>query len=500
MKAVVVASLFAVSALGAPLGTPRRPVIAIVPAVAADQSLRKLGALIGARASALIDSAATSVELDSQRARDGKKAGAELVITSKLEALPKKRALRLSGTVSEAGRSKPFMIDLPSAWPEALQAGSDALAKLTGAKQNAATQPASKSAEALMAAAECYEGVNRQTLAVEAPILLDTLELGAAMESCRSAIELDPSLSFARATLALAEVMMGDDAAATKSLALLADDSSEAATLAQFWLITRYQSNQAGIASLQQSLAVHRTRLRTRVVLAETFSTLGEHAKAASAWSEIAAMVPAAPWALGPLSAALSRLGKRDEALASARKGVELGPQSREAQTHLANRLIEASRLDEAIALLKPLTDSKHAGAQELLLLGWVYWLKSDAQRAATFFQASLDRATSAAQWRTRGKAFYNLALVEAYQGRSDSAKVALKASLQTGYRVARLDSTLQTISHEVDRSRGQAFDGGHRPSLMPRESSLFALDEFGELEPLAIKAPPPEGLVLSRF
>lgn len=472
----------------------------MLPVSAPDQSLRKLGALIEARASALIDSAGKSVEIDSRRVQDGQKTGADLTITSKLEALPKKKALRLSGTVTEGRRSRPFSFELPASWPEALQAGSDALAKLTGAKRNAAIQPVSKSASALAAAAECHEVINRQALAVETPVLLESLEVETAIESCRTALELDPSLSFARATLALAEVMNGDDEAATKSLALLSDDSSETAALAHVWLLMRYQSNEAGIAALQKSLRAHQTRLLTRTVLAETFTALGDHAQALSTWGDIAAMVPSAVWALSHLSAAQLRQGRRDEALATARKAVEFAPQNRDAQVRLANSFIEANKLDDAIAILKPLTDSKAARGEHLLLLGWVYWLKSDTQRAATLFQASLDRASAAAEWRTRGRAFYNLALVEASQGRFDSAKVALKASLQTGYRVAMVDRSLQSIAHEVDRSRGQAFDGGYRPSLMPRESSLFALDEFGELDPFATKAPPPKGLVLSRF
>jgi hypothetical protein len=38
------------------------------------------------------------------------------------------------------------------------------------------------------------------------------------------------------------------------------------------------------------------------------------------------------------------------------------------------------------------------------------------------------------------------------------------------------------------------------RPSLIPREASLFPVDQYGELDPRAPKPAPPNGLVLFRF
>jgi hypothetical protein len=77
---------------------------------------------------------------------------------------------------------------------------------------------------------------------------------------------------------------------------------------------------------------------------------------------------------------------------------------------------------------------------------------------------------------------------------------VALRAALQTGYRPRTADASLATVLREL-QGREPAFDaGGQRASLVPRESSLFPLDAFGEPDPEAPKPPPPEGLILFRF
>lgn len=522
MRFAVIVVLVSLSALGAPQ-KPRKPAVALMPTSSRLPELQKLGLLIDARASELLELAAKTNELhlrqvlamadsesiDPSTLSDPKIAslarinlGADRVVTSTLEA--KGSGLLLTGAVIDATRSTPFSVELPTTWPEAVVAGSEAIAKAVngGAPKRASTQPESKSQEALVALADCYATVVRQPMAIETPAVLEPAELDAAIGSCRKSLELDPTLRFAQATLALAQAINGDDSGAAKSLGALADadDVVEQYSLARFWLLTRYQSNDAGLAFLRSIVARHPTELIARAAVAETLASLNENAKAIDAWNEVLSVVPSSPIALGRLSRAQARAGKRDESLVSAKKALELAPQSHEARLQLASRYIDLAKPDDAITTLKPLTDLKSPRGEHLLRLGWAYWIKGDRERAATYFQQALDRATGVSEWRTRGRAFYNLALVEAKRGQTDAAKVALKASFQTGFRMRTLDESLVTVSRDVERSGAQAFDGGNRPSLMPRESSLFPLDLFGEIQPLATKPPPPEGLVLFRF
>jgi tetratricopeptide (TPR) repeat protein len=523
MRFTFVALFVSLTALAAPKVAPK-PVVALLPAASSSIDLKKLGLLIEARASELIESSGKTSELhlrqvlamadaenlDPAAMNDAKTAalaraalGADVVVTMTLET--KGKALLLSGVVLEAqGKSTPFSKELSAAWPDALVVGSEVVAgAVLGAPvRRTSTQPESKSAEALLALADCYAVIVRQPMAIETPAVLEPGEIDAAVTSCRKAVEADPTLHFAQATLALALAVDGDDVGATKALASLADadDTLEPYSLARFWLLTRYQSNEAGLAYLRSIVAKHPSEVIARAALAQTLALLNDNVKAVDAWNEVLAMAPNSPVALGQLSRAQFRAGKRAQSLVTAKKAFELAPLSRDARLQLASRYIDVSKPDEAIALLQPLTDSKDARGEPLLRLGWAYWLKGDPERAAGLYQAALDTATAASEWRTRGRAFYNLALVEAKRGHTDAAKVALKASLQTGFRMRQLDASLVSVSREVERTGAQSFDGGNRVALVPRESSLFPLDLFGDVEPSAKKPPPPEGLVLFRF
>ena len=518
MRFLLVAVLVSLPATAAPL---RKPVVALLPATSSDSVVRKVGLLLGARASELLEAAGKTSELHVRQVLAMAEAegldpstfsapkvaalarinlGADRVVTTNLEWKDKKYLL--TGAVVEATKSTPFKVELPGTQSAALLLGSEAIANavLGAAPKRVLTQPESKDDEALVELADCYSTIIRQPMAIETPAVLEPGEIEAAITSCRKALEIDPDLHFAQATLALAQAINGDDVGATKSLGGLAeaDDVVEPYTLARFWLLTRYQSNEAGLAFLRSIVAKHPTELIARASLAETLSLLSNQALTVDAWNEVLTLVPSSPIVMGRLSRALFRSGKRDESLALAKRALEAAPLSREARLQLASRYIDLGKPDEAIATLKPLTDSKSARGEEVLRLGWAHWLKGESETAAGLFQTALDRATSASEWRTRGRAFYNLALVEAKRGHTDAAKVALKASLQTGFRMKNLDASLETVSREVERS--QSFDAGNRVALTPRESSLFPLDLFGQLQPLAKKPPPPEGLVLFRF
>ncbi len=526
---VLVAPLVATAA-GHRATPAHKPVVALFPPGSSMPELRKLGLLMNARAAELLERAgktnqlharqvlamADAENIDPAALNDPKVAsvgrlvlGADRVVTGSLE--KNLGGLVLSGAVLDAqGQRTPFTAPLPASWPEALVAGSEAMVKAVNgsvpppSKKSPVTQPESASAEALAALADCSETVLRQPMGIEAPAVLDPEELQAAIAACQKAVELDPKLEFARASLALAQAIGGDDAAATKSLAALgeADEYNEQYTLARFWLLTRYQSNEAGVAYLKAVVARHPTELIERAALGETLVSLKEGAKAVDVLNELKTLNPNSSVVWGQLSRALARAGKREESLAAAKKALELAPVSREARLQLASRLIDAAKVDDAIEVLKPATDLPDARGELVLRLGWAYWLKGNVDRAAALFQQALDKATAPQEWRTRGRAFYNLALVEMKRGHRDAAKVALRASVQTGFRLKNVDKSLEVASREIERST-VTFDGGaaeDAPSLMPRESSLFPVNAFGEIQPSSKKPAPPQGLVLYRF
>lgn len=516
------------STLAAAAPPQRRPVIALLPATSTAAELQPLGLLVEARASELLEqsgryselhlkqvlSMAEQESLSAEAMADLKKSdaarlalGADRVVSVSLE--PKDKGLLLTGAIGDGKKVTPFTATLPAAWPQALKDGSDAIAramlKLDGAAlPRGAAEPESRSQEALQALGACAAVVLKQPLGIENPAVLEGHELEGAIAQCAKAVAADPALHYAVAMLALARAIDGDDAAATRDLAGLSekDGATEAFTLARFWLLTRYQSNEAGVAFLESVAKAHPGELIAREYLAETLGLVGEVPRALAAWDAYLALAPSSPFAHGQRSRALARLGRYDEAIAAAKKAVELDPAGRDARLQLASRYVDAAKHDLAIAALTPLVAQPDARGEHALRLGWAYWLKGDVDAAAKYFKQALDLATRPAEWRTRGRAFYDLALVEAKRGDKDASRVALRAALQTGYKVKQVDPLLLELARDVERAQpgAQGADSGARRTLLPRESSLFPVDPYGELDPKAKKPPPPEGLILFRF
>jgi tetratricopeptide (TPR) repeat protein len=516
LSAVLVTLVLASSLLGsspAHAGAPRKPVIALLPAAADDAQLAPLGVLIGARASELLEASGKYTELhakqvaamadqegfatmslsDPQVAAQARAVlGADRVITVVLEKTD--TGMNLLGAIYDGKKEAPFTARLPADWPTALTAGSDAVARAVLAMDKGAlpakatTQPMSKSDAALQALGRCYVPVIRQSLGVEAPALLPGEALDTAATDCAAALSADKSLRYAQATLALAQAIVGDDAEASATLAQLGteQDVFEPYTLARFWLLTRYQSNEAGVGFLRETIKKHPGELVLRSYLGDTLGAMGLNEDALAVWNEFLALAPASAFAQGRVSRSLARLGKHDEAIAAAKKAVELAPKGRDAQLQLASRYVDAGKLDEAIATLKPLCEGQDVRAEHVLRLGWATWLKGDAEGAAKLFQAAFDAARAPAEWRTRGRAAYNLALAEAKRGRTDAAKAAYKASVDTGFKVKDVDASLGAIAKGVTAPANAAAH---------KESSLFPTDASGEVDPKAAKPAAPKDL-----
>jgi tetratricopeptide (TPR) repeat protein len=507
---------------------PAKPVVALLPPDAPDDDLAGFGMMLEARAAELIEQSDKFSELhikqvlamaeaeglaantlaepaNAQAARTF--LGADRVVTVKLDADAK--GMTLTGSIVDAKKTTPFTAKLPVTWPEALVQGSEAVAKAVLATEKAtlpkkpSAQPESKSPEALRSLAQCYAIVIRQPLGIDNPAVLNGEELDAASAACEKALAQDPSLKFATAVLALSRAIIGDAAGATKALNGLSvtDDMVEPYTLARFWMVTRFQSNEDGLASLRDVLKRHPGELIARNYLADTQGVLNDHAGAQTTWTEYLAQVPASPFGHGRLSKALARQNKHDEAIAAAKKALELAPTSKVARLELGSRYIDANKLDDAIATLGALTDAK---GEALLRLGWAHWLKGSVDAAAPLFQKALETATAPSEWRTRGRAHYNLALVEAKRGKADAAKAALKASMLTGYKVRAVDPLLEKIAKDVERAEMQKAappDAGAVAKLtLPRESSLVPFDPMGNADLTKKKDAPPQGFVIYKF
>ncbi|MEW6432293.1 MAG: tetratricopeptide repeat protein [Myxococcota bacterium] len=481
---------------------PRQPVVAVLPVRTASPELARLGLLVEARANALLlgskkatvldmkqvlamagqegfDPATLSDEANADRARV--LLGADVVVA--VELLGDAKGFTVQGTVRDGKQPVPFAVATGAAWSVALVKGSDAVARAAlGAEASALpadakAQPASKSDAALESLGACWETALKQPLGIDAPVGLSQHQLDAAVAACRAALKADPGLRFAEATLALMLAIGREDAEAEKLLGAK-DATDEAAlvpwALARFWLATRNQSNDAAEKFLASVLAKAPGALMFRSFRAGTLSAMNEHARAAAAWNEYLALSPASAFAHGRLSRSLARQGQYDQALAAAKKGLALTPDSREARLVLAARQQDAGKLNDARKTLEPLVSGANPPAEPLLQLGHAYLAANDLKAAAPLFQAAADRATGPRAGRTRGRALLGLALVEAKRGRADAAKAAFAKSLETGYRSPVLEPELAALVKDVDAKSGDAAvtAGGLYVSVAPLEAA----------------------------
>lgn len=477
------------------LAAPRQNVVAVLP-VHTSPELARLGLLVEARANALLLSSDKVTVLDMKQvlAMAGQEGfepasladeatadkarallGADVVVTVELS------GDALHGTVRDGKKPVPFDAKLPAGWSGGLTGASDAIARaVLGADAlpaDARAQPESKSDAALKSLGACWETALRQPLGIDAPVGLSQKELDAAVSACRAALKADPGLRFAGATLALMLAIGREDAEAEKLLG--AKDATDDAALvpwalARFWLATRHQSNDAAAKFLAAVLEKHPGALMLRSFEAGTLSAMNEHARAAATWNEYLALSPASAFANGRLSRSLARQGQHDKALAAAKKGLSLAPDSREARLVLAARQQDAGKLNDARKTLEPLVSGANPPAEPLLQLGLAYLAANDLKSAAPLFQSAADRAQGPRAGRTKGRALLNLALVEAKRNRADAAKAAYAKSVETGYVSPVLEPELAALVKGVDAKPGEAAvtPGGLYVALTPLEAA----------------------------
>jgi len=524
MKTAAIAVLLSLSALAA----ERKPVLAIFPPSAADPAGKELALLIQARATAVLATtdrysdihlkqilAMASREgldieaLDPKSSeRAAKLLGAERIGWGQLER--NEKGFKLKAVVTNLGKLTRVEVQLGADLAVAVEAASTTLAhamlRLDGVTGFKTPPPVStKSDPAMQAFSHCYATVVRQPMGIENPAVLDGPELEVAITQCKEALTADPKFAPASAALGLAYAILGNDEEAVKALAPLkgADLDQPLYWIARFWEVTRYQSNDAGEALLREAISKRPGFLLARAYLGELLDTLGQHEKASAAWKEFAAVAPNDPYVLGRLGKSLARLGKHDEAIAQTKAALALEPRSREMRLQLASRYIDAAKLDDALPVLTALSDEPEARGEVSLRLGWAYFLKGSMDLAAPLFEKAIARAKHPGEWRTRGRAHYDLALVLVKKS-ADKAEAALKASLLTGFKTKEIDPSLQKLAAKIERAElSQAAKKGAKkeaPKVLPREVSLFPIDKFGEVDSAAAKPKAPEGFMVVHF
>ncbi len=503
-----------------------RKVLAVFPPAASEPDANELGYLIQTRAVAALEpterfqelhlkqllDAATREALDPADLGDPKGAallaklvGANVWVFSELTKGEKGYALSLNAT--DGKRTLKLDLSLGHDASRAVVAGATSIAqtvvRLEGIQgyKSPPVQPNSTSDAAMRALGHCFGIAVRQPMGIENPAVLEPKLLEEAVSSCQEAIKTDPKLTAARTTGALCAAILGKDQEAVKLLGDgqgLEDDPFY--WTSRFWLVTRYQSNDAGTKVLEAAIAKKPGFTLARSYLGELLDALGQHERATQVWKDYVAAVPDDPFVAARLARSLARQGKHDEAIALTKKALAIEPSSRETRLQLASRLLDANKDAEAIELLKTLAAEKNVRAEVILRLGWATLRAGRLDEAEGLLIKALASASTPGEWRTRARAEYDLALLDAKRKKPEKAETHLRAAFDLGLKLRDLDAELVPVAEKLEKA-DLATQAKPKPkAVTPREASLFPVDSYGEVDPTRSKPKPPEGFMLVHF
>ena len=403
----------------------------------------------------------------------------------------------LTAATAPRGRAAQSKVKLPGDPARAFHEGALALARLAaGAGASvAAGRPATTSAPAITAYAACYATLVDQPLLVDTPVVIDEAKLKQAIEACRAAVAADPKLLDAQAALGLALALAGQDEDAVQTLAGIQKNGAYLPFywLARYWLVTRYQSPDAGTTALKTAIERHPYFLLARGYLAQHESALRHDAAALDAWRAYEKELPRSAFVRGGKSHSLARLGRHDEAIAEAKAALADAPDDREAKLELASRHIDAGHDAEAIALLAPLAAVPGTSAETLLRLGYAYARQGDIAAAAKWLQQAEDTAQRPSEWRTRARARLDRGVLLIKTGRTDEGQALLVSAKRGGlesYIGAQKDQELRRMVTEAERAQRDKKVLEFSIKI-PKETSPFLLDGANDIAAPGGRPPP---------
>lgn len=363
---------------------------------------------------------------------------------------------RLTANVFRSDRVVPVVVDLPADAARAVEVGGLAVAKAIAGLdkiklRKGEVHPRSSSGPAMRAYLSCYATLVRQPMGLRESHVVEATTLAAARGRCEEAVRLDPSFVDAWAALSLASSLSlqteraGEALKRTRGLAAYVPF----AVLSEYWLATRFKSNEAGATVLRDGVRTYPGAMIFLSYLGEHLNITRDFKEALAVWNRYLAATTRSPYALSQKGYSMARLGRLDEAIAVSREAVVQDPESMVVELELASRLVDAKRLDEAAALLEPMAKEPEAFGELLSRLGYVYLLQRKHGPAEKTLDRALRLATGPSEWRTRGRTRYNLAIVMARLDKLREAEDHLLAAAKEGFVITsslRADSDLEKL------------------------------------------------------
>lgn len=233
-----------------------------------------------------------------------------------------------------------------------------------------------------------------------------------------------------------------------------------------------------------------------RGYLAEALVTLGRPQEAISVYLEYLNQVPRQSHVMGQLGYAHAKAGDMEKSIEWTNRALRVTPSDPELLLQLGSRLVDVGRYDEAAVLLKRVIAEGGARGEVYLRLGYTYLKMGELLEAERELRTAIGKADGPGEWRTRGRARYNLAILWLLAGSPTDALRHLELAVREGFKDEKAFKALEPLKDlrgysdvmAMKPPRGRAklvtplgtiSDAGEVEGVPEREVDEEVLDQF---------------------
>ena len=432
--------------------------------------------------------------------RIGERLGATHLLFGELRHNDKVIELVLSLTIGGAAPSRK-LLTVPSGEAPTIVDGAPGLlvevigGVLDSAAINLVKATPAFSARAYKDYAACHKALTRQAVSLRTPVLLDADSRVAAVQKCTQATKAAPQMKQAFAALAFARALVGEREEAEAALASAKGEGLiPYYAVAKFWVLSRFYDPQSAVAFLKEATQQAPGFLLGRGYLGEALNATKRYDEALEVFTAYAQDVPKQPWARAQIGYTQAKRGEVAKAIDETKSALDLTPDDQELKLELASRFIDAQRYLEAQRMLDAQARDPNVRGEVLLRLSYAHLMQDHLAEAEKWSKLALERATSAREWRTRGRARYDLARIAAKKGNKAAALDELERAFAEGYKDAAKLANEKDFDTIRTEPRFTALGSKPKPAQikLPLFTSPFAHDPLtGGEAPLASKDSP---------
>ena len=314
--------------------------------------------------------------------------------------------------------------------------------------------PRSENLDAFLAYAHCYQVLIQQSIGIRQPVMLDEHLVNEAIDLCEESKRLDPKFEAPRAALGLAYALKGSRKKAELYLGSVKNSRAMLPLywIGKFWVLSRYYNTDQALEILEDAIDIYPGFLLARGYLGESLNAMRRSDDALKVFEAYLAQVPDQPWVMGQIGYTYAKLRNSQAAVEWTQKGLRANPGDGVLQLMLASRMVDSNRLKDSVSILRKIINEGNRRGEVYLRLGYSLLLLEEYNEAERFFQTALQRSKDATEWRTRGRARYDLAKLWMRMDNPNNALRQLRMAISEGFRNLRyfeLDPDFEPLQND---------------------------------------------------